>query len=94
MGQVIFKPEGALTFGTIAGFQALIKKSIRSLKNETLVFDLSMTEKCDSAGLALLIDSVAQLKKQSLSYEFVGLSRDLRSLAKFYEVEQLLANSP
>ena len=90
MNQTTFKPEGDLTFQTIATIQEQIKASLKSAQEGSFVFDLSAIDKCDSAGLALLIDSVSNLRKQSIRYQLVGLSQDIQSLATFYEVESLL----
>lgn len=93
MSAITFKPEGDLTFNTISGIQDQILKTLKSLEDNTFVFDLSAIEKCDSAGLALLIDTISRLKRRSLNYQFLGVKPDLTSLAKFYEVELLLTDA-
>ncbi|WP_367605770.1 lipid asymmetry maintenance protein MlaB [Legionella sp. W05-934-2] len=93
MDAITFKPEGALSFGTIAVLQDEINHILKSLDNKPLIFDLSAIVKCDSAGLALLIDSISQLKKRELNYQFKGVSKEIRSLAKFYEIDNLLTDA-
>lgn len=93
MNEIIFKPEGSLSFGTISVLQEQIKNMLKSLDGNTFVFDMSAIDKCDSAGLALLIDTVSKLKKQSVRYQFIGITTDICSLAKFYEVESLLKDA-
>lgn len=92
MNDTTFKPEGTLSFATVMPLHEKVKRQIKTIKSEMFTIDLSNVKQFDSSGLALLIDLISQLKKQSLKYQFVGLSPDLCSLAKFYEVESLLVD--
>ncbi len=92
MESISFRPSGNLCFDNVTALQDEIKKSLKSIKEEAFVIDLSGIEKCDSAGLALLIDTISRLKKKSLKYQFIGISPELYSLAKFYDIESLLVD--
>lgn len=90
MNLLSFKLEGDLLFDTIKSYQTTFSAALKANQQTPFSVDLSGVNRCDSAGLAFLIDMVCHFKQHGNQYEFEGLSSNLLSLAKFYEVDNLL----
>lgn len=54
------------------------------------IVDLSPVMHCDSAGVAVLIEAKVLMKQRDIDIEYVSPSPQLRQLATFLKVEQLL----
>lgn len=53
-------------------------------------FDLSEVKKCDSAGLAFLIETTIICGKKNINYSFSSIPDEIYSLAQFSGVEWIL----
>ena len=85
----LYRVEAALTFATVASLRtpglAIIASSA-----EDLTWDLQAVPAVDSAGLALLIDWLAEARSKSRALRYSQLPPALLSLARLSDVEQLI----
>ncbi|WP_133130075.1 STAS domain-containing protein [Legionella yabuuchiae] len=82
--------EGELTFNTV---QTNLKRLSDLLVNQAvnrLKLDLTHIKKCDSAGLALLVEAKRLSKKHKKQVEILGASQAIYALAEFCGVEVVL----
>ena len=82
-----YKLTGRLDFKTVTA--ALSQFHSLNLDNHIEV-DLSGIDRSNSAGLALLLELLADAKKQNRSIRFTGISEAMMDLAEMSDVEQLL----
>lgn len=75
----------SLQFGDVEG---LLKRCNKLLAGEAA--DLSQVERLDSAGVALLLELTRRARAQGRTLRIHGLQPRLRSLLRFFAVEDLL----
>jgi phospholipid transport system transporter-binding protein len=94
MGDIIhFKPEAELTFKSVIAVRGRLYKEIMNASSTHFCLDLSHVTRCDSAGLALLIEAKRLCQQNNKSFEVIGVSPDTQSLAEFCGVESILKTS-
>ncbi|HEX4377214.1 MAG TPA: STAS domain-containing protein [Steroidobacteraceae bacterium] len=86
----VYRVEGPLTFASVPSLQANGARLVRSATG-ALTFDLHSVSAIDSAGLALLIDWLAEAKALSRSLKYDQLPETLVALARLSDVEELIA---
>jgi phospholipid transport system transporter-binding protein len=83
--------KGALTFATARrAREAGLDLLKRSQSREALTVDCSGVGESDSAGLAVLIDLLANAVAQGRSVHFLNLPQGIRAAAKISEVDAIL----
>lgn len=79
-----------LNFDTVPYVQQRVHSELKQA-TQSATIDLSQVDHSDSAGLALLIDCARFAKQQGIELHFNGIPAQLRHLAEFTHVDQLLA---
>lgn len=83
--------SGGLNFSTVPDLMnqvnALLPASPTAEQSD-LVFDFSQVTECNSAALALILESVEKARLKNITLQFVGLPATLLSIAKAYGVEE------
>ena len=85
----LYRLEAALTFASVASLHADGLALIDSAP-DTLTFDLAAVSTVDSAGLALLIDWLAEAQSKSRALKYSEAPSMLLSLARLSDVEKLI----
>lgn len=85
-----FNPSGELTFDTVQSNLKVLKNMFSSEDVSTLELNLSDVIKCDSAGLALLIEARRLSHQYNKNLVIKGASETINSLAEFCGVEFVL----
>jgi phospholipid transport system transporter-binding protein len=88
-----YRIEAALTFATVPALRQPGLKRIRSAAAE-VEFDLQHVAVIDSAGLALLIDWLAEARAAKRTLRYAQAPEALRALARLSDVESLIAAVP
>jgi len=83
--------QGPLTFATARRARELGRPLIAGSSAAALEVDLSGVSASDSAGLAVLIDWLAQARHAQRTLRYRGVPAGLSALARISEVEELLA---
>ena len=84
-----YRLQAPLTFASVVSLRASGLAVIRAATNG-LTIDLSAVPAADSAGLALLVDWLAEAKSRSCQLKFDQASEALVALARLSDVEKLL----
>jgi phospholipid transport system transporter-binding protein len=84
-----YRLEAPLRFGTVGTVRSLGLELIGAAGAE-LTFDLSAVPAADSAGLALLIDWLAQARARRTKLHYAKPPEALRALARLSDVEPLI----
>ena len=83
--------KGALTFVTARrAREAALEILKRSQSSEPLTVDCSGVGESDSAGLAMLIDLLANAAARGRSVQYWNLPHGIRAAAKISEVDEIL----
>ncbi len=83
--------KGALTFATARrAREAALEILKRSQSREPLTVDCSGVGESDSAGLAVLIDLLANATKRGRSVQFWNLPHGIQAAARISEVDAIL----
>lgn len=90
VNHVNFKPEVDLTFKSVVDVRAKLHQALLSDKSDLFTLDLSNVKRCDSAGLALLIEARKLCKKNNKNFELIGMPAETQSLAEFCGVKSIL----
>jgi phospholipid transport system transporter-binding protein len=85
-----FKPGTELNFNSVVAIREKLKKALKMESNSVFCLDLSEVTVCDSAGLALLIETKKLCKQYSKIFKVVGVSPKIQSLAEFCGVNDVL----
>jgi len=85
----VYRLEAALTFASVASLHAGGLELIDSA-SDSLTFDLAAVSTVDSAGLALLIDWLAEAQSKSRALKYADVPTALLSLARLSDVEKLI----
>jgi phospholipid transport system transporter-binding protein len=84
-----YRLKGALTFATVAAVRSQGRQLLHA-SGEGMSIELQEVDKIDSAGLALLIDWLAEARHLGRQLRYVEPPPALLALAKLSEVTQLL----
>jgi phospholipid transport system transporter-binding protein len=83
--------DGPLTFATARAARLAGLEALKAAPAQRLEIDCAGVTAADSAGLAVLLDWLAAAKLSGHALKFTGLPKDLTTLARISELEQLLA---
>ena len=86
----VYRLEAPLTFATVPALRQAGLELIAAASGD-LEFDLQSVATSDSAGLALLIDWLAEARALQRTLRYGQASEALRALAKLSEVDSLIA---
>jgi phospholipid transport system transporter-binding protein len=84
-----YRLEAPLTFATVPVLRHAGLSRIAAAHSE-LSFDLQQVPVSDSAGLALLIDWLAEARKRQRTLRYAHVPEALRTLAQLSDVESLI----
>jgi phospholipid transport system transporter-binding protein len=85
-----FVADGPLTFASARRAAELGTQSLRAAQGGALVVDCAGVSACDSAGLAVLLEWLAEAKRAGHTLRYTNLPPDLTALARISELEDLL----
>jgi len=85
-----FKPGSELTFKSVVSIRSKLFKALTENACDNFCLDLTDVIKCDSAGLALLIEARKLCKKNNVLFTVIGMTPETQSLAEFCGVESIL----
>ncbi|MGD2119319.1 MAG: STAS domain-containing protein [Chromatiales bacterium] len=83
-----YRITGVLDFNTVPALLTQVQNLTRH--EPEMSIDFSAMQRSNSAGLALLLELVAEARKKQRKLVFTGLPASLLDLAKMSNVEQLL----
>lgn len=87
-GAFRFHVQGDMTFSSVNG---LLQRSYELFSTlEELEVDLSQVDHADSAGLALVLEWMAQASERNAKIVFTGVPDSMLSIARLCQVESLL----
>ncbi len=86
----VYRLEAPLTFATVAQLRGPGLARISAAQPE-VSFDLAVVPASDSAGLALLIDWLAEARVRQRTLRYGQAPQALRALAQLSEVESLIS---
>lgn len=88
--QNYFKPSNQLTFETVTENRQRFMVLLQHKQFASIHCDLSDVDKCDSAGMAFLVEArrLCQQQRTVLMIEYIP--SEIRALAKLYGIEQIL----
>jgi phospholipid transport system transporter-binding protein len=89
MSAVHFKPGVELTFKSVVDVRAKLYQALMNEEISQFNLDLSEVIRCDSAGMALLIEAKKLCKKNNTIFDIIGMSSETRSLAEFCGVKHI-----
>ncbi len=92
-GDGVYRLEAALTFATVPLLRVPGMARIAAAAGP-IEFDLQHVAVADSAGLALLVDWLADARVQGRTLRYGQVPEVLRALARLSDVESLLAGDP
>jgi phospholipid transport system transporter-binding protein len=87
----IYRLEAPLTFATVPALRRAGVARIAAAQSE-ITFDLGQVAASDSAGLALLIDWLAEAHAHQRTLHYGHVPETLLALARLSEVESLIAS--
>lgn len=90
MTTIHFKPQTDLTFKSVIAVRTQLYQTLMVDSNSRLSLDLSEVKRCDSAGMALLIEVRKMCKQNNKGLEIIGMSTDTQALAEFCGVKDIL----
>lgn len=91
MATLLFKPSTQLTFATVEADRRRLLDCCTMAGSEGIRVDLSEVTLCDSAGMALLIESKRLCMEHNKTCEIVGMTHAIRSLAEFCGVQDIVS---
>ena len=87
-GAFRFHVQGDMTFSSV---RDLLQRSYELFSTvQELEVDLSRVEHADSAGLALVLEWMAQAAERNAKIVFIGIPEPMISIARLCQVESLL----
>ncbi|KTD66189.1 STAS domain-containing protein [Legionella spiritensis] len=90
MSTPVFKPASAMTFVNAEADRVRLSDFCRRVEGGEIVIDLSEVTQCDSAGLALLIESKRLGRDHNKTCRITGITPAIQSLAEFCRVQDIL----
>lgn len=91
MAILIFKPSTQLTFATVEDDRKRLLDCCNRADSDGICVDLSEVSLCDSAGMALLIESKRLCMEHNKACEITGMTQAIRSLAEFCGVRDIVS---
>lgn len=92
MVDYVFKPSNVLTFDTVQADSRRLHKIMSHQQNMTGIrINLLDVTRCDSTGLALLIEAKRLCNQNKLTFVMEHMSDSLTGLAQFCEVDSVLS---
>lgn len=88
---VSFKPSPHLTFQTVIADRARLLNCLSNTPVEQFCFDLSDVRRCDSAGLALLIEARRLCDTYKKSFSIASMPQDVANLIELCGVKTILS---
>ena len=85
----LYKISGNLDFSTVTALLAQVH-SLAGTDNSEMKVDLSALDRYNSAGLAFLLELVADARKQHRKISFLSVPEQLMDLARMSNVERFL----
>lgn len=86
----MFSPSATLTFDTVSAERQRLLQCMATHPLDTLQIHLHHVTRCDSAGIALLIEAKRLCQQHKKACEFHGMPLFLQSLAEFCDVDVIL----
>ena len=86
----VLQAEGALTFATARAARATGIAALSAAAAGPVEIDCGAVTSADSAGLAVILDWLADARGSGRNLRYVNLPQDLKALARIGEVEELL----
>ena len=90
MNGQVFEPSSHLTFDTVELDRKRLHKYLQLPDVHNLCLDLSHVKRCDSAGLALLIEAKRLCMRFKKAFEIKGMPDVIHDLAEFCGVDAIL----
>ena len=87
-GEFRFHVQGDMTFSSVKNLLQRSNELFSSI--EALEVDLSQVDHADSAGLALVLEWMAQAAERNARIVFTGIPESMVSIARLCHVESLL----
>lgn len=88
-----YRLETPLTFQNVPALQSVLPLA-DAAGSGALTIDLSRVPRVDSAGLALLINWLAEARAHGRQLRYEAVSEPLRALARLSDVEALIVGEP
>ncbi len=85
--------SGPLSFATVPGLLPSSAKWLNGGRGEVTV-DLGGVPWADSAGLALLLEWLAQARARSMALRFTGIDRQVAEIIRVNGLQELLGHAP
>jgi phospholipid transport system transporter-binding protein len=85
-----FYPNNIMTFATVEDDYKRLIRFFHSCQELTILFNLNTVEKCDSAGLSLLIEAKRLATHYNKNCKIKGITKHIQALAEFYGVDKIL----
>ncbi len=90
MSAQLFKPSKELTFATVQSNCNKEQCYLEDAKISNFCLDLCEVERCDSAGLAFLIETKRMCDRYKKTFAITGMPESIDALAKFCGVDGIL----
>ena len=90
MDAQVFAPSTQLTFDTVESDRKRLFTYLQSRDVRDLYLDMSGVKRCDSAGLALLIEAKRLCMRLKKPFNIVGMPDAIHDLATFCGVDVIL----
>lgn len=88
VGSGRFTLHGELSFSTVPGFLASTRKLVGESSEVTI--DLGGVERSDSAGVALLIEWLREVRRAGHSVTFVNIPSQMLAIARASSIDSIL----
>ncbi len=79
--------QGRVNYRTVT---SLFRVFSHELVKEITTLDCSQVEQCDSSAISLLLSSLRLAQNQGINLQIYGMNQQMLSLARLYDVEDLL----
>lgn len=76
-----FSISGPVNFGNV---RKLLAEGLAEIENGAVEADLSKVEGVDSSAIGMMLEWLRAARRANRSLAFLGMSRDLESLARLY----------
>ena len=90
MDTTYFKAESELSFRSVVTIRERIVNLVRTDPGSVFCLDLTAVSHCDSAGLALLIETKKLCVQQGKGFKLIGVPAKTQALAEFCGVHDIL----
>ncbi len=90
-GAFHYQVQGAMTFATARGLLEQSKALFG--RQEQVEVDLSGVTRADSAGLALVLEWMAEAEQRGATLQLIGMPESLQAVARLCQIEKLFAQA-